>query len=189
VYDTTQHRPVSLQVDDLTLHGLAILTPSTVTGQEAEKQAIALQFAEVLKKERPAIRFITLPETINALGRAGLEEDYMEMISAYRDTGIFKKDSLHKVGEAVQARYLVQLKLMNFSQGSQNRFSVLGLRLIETQYAHIRIFCQIWDSLRGEITWEGVKEMHYAVDTFKEKSVAQKTIMGKALRDIILHFP
>ena len=93
------------------------------------------------------------------------------------------------MGEAAKTKYLVQLKLMNFSQGSSDRFSVFGLRLVETKFAHVRIFFQIWDSNEGMIAWEGVQEMHYAVDTFTQRSVAQKTIMEKTAHDIISRLP
>jgi hypothetical protein len=93
-----------------------VVSKKCVTGQEEEKQAVALEFAEVIKKERPGIRCITLPETLNALNQAGLAEDYKRMVADYRDTGIFNKDTLRKVGEAAKTKYLVQLKLMNFSQ-------------------------------------------------------------------------
>jgi hypothetical protein len=53
----------------------------------------------------------------------------------------------------------------------------------------VRIFFQIWDSQEGLISWESVHEMHYAVDTVKEKSVPQKTIMEKAAHSIISLLP
>ena len=97
VYDTAQNRAISLKAEDLPKHGVAFITPSTVTGQEEEKQEVALTFAEVLKKERPAIRCLSLPETLTAINQAGLSEDYKRMYVDYRDTGIFDRDILRKV--------------------------------------------------------------------------------------------
>ncbi len=189
VYVTSDHRLISLKSEDLTTHGLAFITPSTVTGQEEEKQAIALEFSTVLKKEQPAIRCLTLPETLNALNRAGLAGEYKKMISDYRDTGIFSRDTLRKVGEATKTKYVAQLKLMNFQQGAGERFSIFGLRIVNTNYAHIRLFFQVWDTHDGLIVWEGVQEIHYAVDTMTEKSVAQKTIIEKVAYNIISQLP
>ena len=61
VYDTAQHRAISLKAEDLSTHGVAFITPSTVTGQEEEKQEVVFTFTEVLKKERTAIRCLSLP--------------------------------------------------------------------------------------------------------------------------------
>ncbi|MHB9098419.1 MAG: hypothetical protein ACYC5X_11440, partial [Syntrophales bacterium] len=175
VYDSTDHRLISLSADDLQKQGIAFLTPSTVTGQEEEKQALALIFADVLRKERPSIRCVGLPETLNALNEAGLANDYKRMIADYRETGIFDRDILLKVGEATKTGYVAQLKLMTFTQGSTERFGALGLRMVETQSSHLRLFFQIWNIRGGFIAWEGVQEMHYAVDTVTENSVTLRT--------------
>ena len=189
VHDTTQNRSISLKADDLSTHGLAFITPSTVTGQEEEKQEVAFTFTEVLRKDRPAILCLSLSETLNAINQAGLAEDYKRMYVDYRDTGIFNRDILKKVGEATKTRYVAQLKLMAFSQGSDNRFGALGLRLIDTKFADLRLFFQIWNTQDGTIAWEGVKEIHYAIDRITEKPVTQRVIIEKAARDIISKLP
>jgi len=189
VYDTAQNRAISLKAEDLPKHGVAFITPSTVTGQEEEKQEVALTFAEVLKKELPAIRCLSLPETLTAINQAGLSEDYKRMYVDYRDTGIFNRDILRKVGEATKTRYVAQLKLMAFTQGSDNRLGVLGLRMIDTKFADLRLFFQIWNTQDGSIAWEGVQEIHYAIDRVTEKPVTQKTIIEKAAHAIVSKLP
>ncbi|MGA2331468.1 MAG: hypothetical protein ABSG75_06895 [Syntrophales bacterium] len=189
VYDTAQNRAISLKAEDLSTHGVAFITPSTVTGQEEEKQEVALTFTEVLRKDRPAILCLSLPETLNAINQAGLSEDYKRMYVDYRDTGIFNRDILRKIGEATKTRYVAQLKLMAFSQGSDNRFGVLGLRLVDTKFADLRLFFQIWNTQDGTIAWEGVKEIHYAIDRLTERPVTQRVIIEKAARDIISKLP
>ena len=189
VHDTAQNRAISLKAEDLMKHGVAFITPSTVTGQEEEKQEVAFTFAEVLKKERPSITCVSLAETLNAINRAGLSDDYKRMYVDYRDTGIFNRDILRKVGEATKTRYVAQLKLMAFSQGSDNRFGVLGLRLIDTKFADLRLFFQIWDTSDGTISWEGIQEIHYAIDRVTEKPVTQRVIIEKAARNIVSKLP
>jgi hypothetical protein len=189
VYDTAQNRTISLRAEDLSTHGVAFITPSTVTGQEEEKQEVALTFTEVLRKERPAIICLSLSETLNAINQAGLSEDYKRMYVDYRDTGIFNRDILRKVGEATKTRYVAQLKLMAFSQGSDNRFGVLGLRLVDTKFADLRLFFQIWNTQDGTIAWEGAQEIHYAIDRISEKPVTLRVIIEKAARDIISKLP
>ena len=189
VHDSSDHRLISLKANDLSKHGIAFLTPSTVTGQEEEKQAMALIFAEVLKKERPAIRCVGLPETLNALNEAGLAKDYKRMLDDYRETGIFDRDILQKIGEATKTGYVAQLKLMTFFQGSTDRFGVFGLRMVQTRYSHLRLFFQIWDIRGSAIAWEGVQEMHYAIDTVTENSVTLRTTITRAANDVIKHLP
>jgi hypothetical protein len=188
-YSSIQHRSITLQPQDLERHGLAFITPSTVTGQEEEKQAVALTFSEVLKQRRPDIPVMTLPQTLSAVNRAGIEEYYKLMFVDYRDTGLFKLDSLQGVSRATGMRYLGQLKLSGFSQGSDGRLGVFGLRVFSTKIARLRLFFQIWDSTDGSVAWEGMDELEYAEDTPLERTVTLKKVIEKAASDLIDRLP
>ena len=189
IYPTLQEQRISLSPGDLEAGGVAFITPSTVTGQEQETQGVALTFAQVLKAERPALRVVTLAETLGAVNRAGLAEAYKQMYNDYRDTGLFSGEVLRKVGGATGARYVVQLKLQRFEQGSRDRFGVLGIRIVETKYAHIRLFLQVWDSRDSTIAWEGMQEMRHAHDTLTEEPIMQRTVLERTARDLIARLP
>ena len=169
--------------------GLAFLTPSTVTGQEEDKQSLAYMFAATLKTQRPEIRFDALPQTIGAVNRAGLADAYRRMYRDYRDTGVFDSAMLRQVAQAAGVRYLVQLKLANMEQGARGRFSLLGLSLLNTQYANMRVFFQVWDSRDGSIVWEGIDEVSMAFDTGQERRVTFRRIAQRAAQDLIASLP
>ena len=188
-HSSIQHRALTLQPQDLERHGLAFITPSTVTGQEEEKQAVALTFSEVLKKKRPDIPVMTLPQTLSAVNQSGVEDSYRRMFEDYRDTGLFKLDSLQSVSRATGMRYLGQLKLSGFTQGSDGRLGVFGLRVFSTKIARLRLFFQIWDSKDGSIAWEGMEELEYTEDTPKERTVTLKKVIDKAASDLIERLP
>ena len=157
IYPSLQEHRISLRPGDLEASGIAFITPSTVTGQEQEKQAVAFTFADVIKHERKGLRVVTLAETLGAINKAGLADAYKRMYDDYRDTGLLSKDVLKQIGAATGVRYLAQLKLQGFGQGAKERFGTLGFRIVETQYAHVRLFFQIWDSSDGSIVWEGMQ--------------------------------
>lgn len=189
VHSTADHTDFSLDKNDLETYGLAFITPSTVTGQEEDKQTLAFAFANAMQESRPDIRLVTLPETISAINIADITEDYKLMYVDYRDTGIFKRELLKKVGEITGTRYLAQLKLSDFSQNSKSRLSVFGLRLVQTKEANIRIFFQIWDSSDGTIAWEGTEEMNYSWDSGSEKPVTFRVIVEKTANNLITLLP
>ncbi len=188
-YHAIQQRTFSLGPNDLTQYGLAFITPSTVTGQEEEKQAVAITFTDVLYTQRPDIPVRTLPQTLSAVNRAGLEEEYSKMYEDYRNTSLFKRASLKEIGDATGMRYLGQLKLSGFQQGSDGRLSVFGLRLMNTKQASIRLFFQIWDSTDGSIVWEGVDELQYSMDTATEETVTLKKVLEKASLHLVDRLP
>jgi hypothetical protein len=187
-YHSTQHRTFSIGPNDLTWYGLAMITPSTVTGQEEEKQAVAMTFTEVLQTRRPDIPVRTLPETLSALNKAGLEKQYTQMFEDYRNTSLFKVENLKEVAHATRMRYLGQLKLSGFTQGT-DRAALFGLRVINTKQASIRLFLQIWDAPNGSIVWEGVDELQYSVDTPKENAVTLKKMLERASIHLVDKLP
>lgn len=189
VYSKVSHKDFSLSPELLKENGIAFITPSTVTGQEEEKQAVAFVFADTLKRERPDLQVVTLPETLSAINRAGLADAYHQMYRDYRDTGIFKRDILKKIADQTATRYLCQLKLAGFRQGSSGRFGVFGLRLVETKYAALRLFFQIWDAETGEIVWEAVDEMNWSEDSLIEKTISLQTVIEDAAKKIVSDLP
>ena len=168
-YPTLHEQVISLRKGDLESAGIAFITPSTVTGQEQEKEAVALTFTDVLRSERPALKISTLAETLGAVNKAGMGDAYKRMYEESRDTGLLSAEALRRVGAATGARYVAQLKLQGFNQSSKNRLGLLGLRLIETQNADVRLFFQIWDSRDGSIAWEAMQELRPHVVRFYER--------------------
>jgi len=189
IYPSLQEHRISLRPGDLEASGIAFITPSTVTGQEQEKQAVAFTFAEVIKRDRQSLRVVTLAETLGAVNKAGLADAYKRMYDDYRDTGLLSQDVLKQIGAATGARYLAKLKLQGFSQGSKERFGALGFRIVETQFAHVRLFFQIWDSTDGSIAWEGMQEMRISQESMTEEPVMQRTVLERTAHDLIAKLP
>jgi len=189
IHSTTRDSVISLEPGQLDAHGLAFITPSTVTGQEEDKQTLAFIFTDVIKEKRPNIVVISLPKTLSAINTAGIADDYKQMYIDYRDTGIFKRELLNAVGKVTGVRYLAQLKLSNFRQSSKSRFSALGLRMFQTNKANIRLFLQIWDSHKGTIAWEGSDEVNYSWETSTEKPVTFRVIVEETAKNLIGKLP
>lgn len=189
IYSSPQHKTLHLQPRSLDREGVAFLTPSTVTGQEEDKQTLAYVFASTMEIERPEIRFLSLPQTVGAVNRAGLADAYRRMYQDYRDTGVFDAAVLRQVAQSAGVRYLAQLKLANMHQGARGRFGFLGLSLLQTHFANMRVFLQIWDSRDGSIAWEGLDEVTYAVDTGEERPITFRRVAGFAAENLIKRLP
>ncbi|MES9873101.1 MAG: hypothetical protein ABW146_08315 [Candidatus Sedimenticola sp. 6PFRAG7] len=189
VHSSSKQQVINLEPGDLGRHGIAFLTPSTITGKEEDKQVFALVFTEALAEERPGIPFRSLPQTLSAINQAGLAKAYKQMVIDYRDTGIFIKQTLGEIGQVTGVRYVAQLKLSDFLQYSKGRFSAMGIRLLETKQAHVRVFLQIWDVQTGAIAWESVEELNFAYDTGTEDPVSFNLVVKKAAVNMIGKLP
>lgn len=188
-WSKAQHETLDLEPGDLEAGGLAFLTPATVTGQEEDREPLALAFVSAVEERRPALRVVSLSRTLSAINRAGLTTDYQRMLLIYRDTGAFEPQTLRAVGEAAGARYLAQLKLPGFRQTARERFGVFGLSVVLTPSANIRIYMQIWDSLEGDIAWEGQNELTTAFETPAETTVPFEDVVRECASALIARLP
>jgi hypothetical protein len=111
------------------------------------------------------------------------------MFEDYRNTSLFQVKNLKEIAHATRMRYLGQLKLSGFSQGTDGRLSVFGLRVISTKKATIRLFFQIWDAPNGSIVWEGVDELLYSEDTPLENAVTLKKVLERASTHLVDKLP
>lgn len=168
---------------------LACITPSSVTGQEEDKQAMAMAFTQAMQQARPMLRIVPLAEAVSAINAAGLAGDYRQMLNDYHITGIFEHKVLQKVAQTIGVRYIAQLQLRGFRQDNKNRLSLLGFRLIDTKTTDIRIFLQIWDSQNGSVAWEGSQELTAAKDSFSEETVTFRQVMDDAAQQLIRKLP
>jgi heme-degrading monooxygenase HmoA len=188
-YPTVKAQAISLSKGDLETAGIAFITPSTVTGQEQEKEAVALTFTDVLKAERAQAKVSTLAETLGAVNRAGLADTYKRMYDDYRDSGLFPAEALRRVGAATGMRYVAQLKLQSFREDSKGRFGFLGLRLVETQYADVRLYMTVWDSRDGTVAWEAMQELRMSRENTTEEPLMLRKVLERSARELIAKLP
>lgn len=185
----TESRDLSL--DTLAFHhdGVGFLTPVSATGQEADRVALAISFANSVAEHRPEMKVVPLADVLSSVNQAGLSGDYKHMMDDYQGTGIMERDALHKVGEASDARYLALLSLGRFSQETNKRFSIAGMRIFDTKQASIRLSWQIWDAETGVIAWEGSDEVHYSYETGRERPVNFSFVAAQAAANMIAEIP
>ncbi len=189
IYPTLQQRNISLKAGDLKAHGIGYLTPSAATGQEEEKQAVALVFAEVMQQQLPEVHVVPLAETLGAVNKSGLADAYVRMYNDYRESGLLNREILRQVGKATGVRYLAQIKLQGFGQSAKERWGTLGFRIVETKFANVRLFFQIWDSSDGTVAWEATQELHYSYDTTNERQLTLPKVVGRAAEDLVSKLP
>lgn len=189
LHSTTQALAINLDPQALKTTGIAFITPTSVTGQEEDKQALALAFTEALKLARPDLRIVTLPATLSAINQAGLASEYRQMFEDYRLTGIFNRETLQKVSLVTHVRYLAQLKLGGFRQESKNRWGTLGIRMLETKTTYLRLYLQIWDGKDGSVAWEGAQELTSAHESLQENPIPFKMAVEQSANELLARLP
>ena len=180
---------LDLDVGDLEQYGVAFITPSSITGQEQDRQGVAFLFARVLTEERPNIPVTPLAETLGEINRAGIQGEYKEMFEFYDDTGMLPSDTLRKIGELTGQRYVAMLKLAAFEKRNRGRMSIVGIRFIDTKIANLRLFYQLWDSRDGSIAWEANQELTMAYESIRETFVTFDQMIELVAQDLVDRLP
>lgn len=130
-----------------------------------------------------------LPATLSAVNREGLASEYRQMYEDYRLTGVFNRDTLQKVSRVTGVRYLAQLKLGAFRQESKGRWGAIGIRILETKTASLRLYLQIWDGENGSVAWEGAQELTSSQESLQEDAISFKTAVEQSANELIASLP
>jgi hypothetical protein len=186
---TLKYESFELQVGDLVENGVAFITPTSITGQEQDRQSVAFLFARVLEEERPDVPVMSLAETLGEINNAGLLDEYRQMFEYYDDTGILPAASLKKISEVTGQRYIAMLQMAAYSNNSSGRVRIFGVRFIVTKSATLRLFNQIWDSETGRIAWEANQEMTVSYETAAETAVTFETMVEYVAKDLVTMLP
>ena len=165
--------------------GIGVLTPAAPTGQESDKQALGDALGAALQTGLSAAHVLPLPEMLSSINKAGLARDYAAMLDDYESTGILDRDALRAVGLAGGVRYLAKLNLGDFRQSSDKRLSIAGIRMFDTWRAAIRVHLEIWDSVTGEIAWQGNEELVFAREGVKERPVSFRQVADLAAEGLV----
>jgi hypothetical protein len=171
-----------LAVDDMSI---GVLTPAAPTGQESDKQALGDSLSNALQRELGGARVVGLPEMLSAINRAGLAGHYAQALVDYENTGILDRDTLRAIGEASGIRYLAKFNLGNFNQSSDKRLSIAGIRMFDTWRATMRVHLEVWDSVTGEISWQGNEELVFAREGVKDRPVTFSQVATLAAEQLV----
>jgi hypothetical protein len=158
---------------------IAVLNAVVGVGLEGYSQQVSRSLFIALEQVRPPLKVISPLDMLSQINREGLEPEYATMVSQYLRSGILDRRVLEKIGKALNARYVFQPSMAAFAQFVSGRFSIFGLRLIQTRVSTLRLSVQIWDTQSGEILWEAAGEATLAGEDVREYRIPFEEIAGR----------
>ncbi len=161
----------------------------TAPGDNNFRRVLADSFSKALLELRPDIPQIPPQEALSLINAADLADVYVQMLRDYDTSGILRKAGLQQISRALAARYLIQLNLIQYTQDSSNRFSVLGVRFVQTRSSTLKVFAQIWDGESGRIVWEGSAFVTLAGEDVREKPIPFEEVALRAWTELIKQIP
>jgi len=164
---------------------LNALTSMTLEGY---RHQVSQSLFLTLTEEKNPLSVLSPQETLGQLNRAGLGKEISSMTSDYFKSGILDRDTLRKICQTLECRYVFQPSLAAFRQYLDDRLRFFGLRVFQTRVTILRLSLQIWDAHTGEIVWESSGEGTMAAEDVRDvmipfEEIAQK-LWTKILSDL-----
>ncbi len=167
---------------------IGFITPSS--GNLLEDHWVLLDlFAKTLQEERKETEVVLPAQSLSFLNQTGLAREYNEAIKDFQITGVLDQGILTKIHEIMGVQYLVYLSLNSFNQYPSTRLSILGLRLIDSQTATLRLFIRIIQASQGRIVWEGSAEGIITREDFRARPITLNELGQLACYELVKDLP
>jgi hypothetical protein len=161
----------------------------TATGVANYRLIIGDSLAKALRELDNGVPIVDPDHAVNLINRAGLAQDYTQMIREYHDSGILEKEMLNRIGQALGVRYLILPTLLEYRRDTSTRISILGVRFVETRSSTLRTLAQIWDAKTGDLVWEGSAEVTLAGEDVREKPIPFEEVALLAWKELVKKLP
>ena len=107
-------------------------------------------------------------QLLSQLNVKGLTADYAELVAVYERTGILDRPRLERIGSACSVNYVFQPIFSSFGQEMEDRFTLLGWRLLQTRITVLRLALQL----------SGCAHRHGRLGFFSSDSHAHQRYLG-----------
>jgi hypothetical protein len=133
---------------------VAVLPVTAEPGSESYLEVIADSLLSAAERAHPWIEFISPQVALDELNEAGLAERVADMLAAYPETGVFDRDLLHEVGEALQVDHVLQLHV-GYERRSEVESSIVDPgTAYEADRQNLHVAAALWDVRDGALAWE-----------------------------------
>jgi hypothetical protein len=180
----------SFRAPDFHLAGSRVGFITLSSANRSEDRSIVTDLlGKILQEKRGEIEVLPLSQSLSLINRAGMAKEYNEAIREYQTSGILDKKIITSLGELLNVHYLLHLNLIYFDQYTSTRFSLLGLRAIDSQSAKMRLFVQILQTDQGTIVWEASGEGIITREEFRAKPISFHEIARLACQRLAEKLP
>ncbi len=182
----------NIAADSFTGSSMAILLTVTIPYdplQQIYRETLAGLLYEALKKQKAGPKVLPLDYVQSGINKAGLWTEYEKMIRDFDETSVLRKDTLQKLGRALDAKYVLLPKLLRFQQETFDRVNVLGIAFLKTRQSTVDIHAQIWDTESGEVVWHGAGEGTLATEVVRGRPVSFMIVAQYACDSFVSRLP
>jgi hypothetical protein len=191
VRTTSTALPPSFSSAALGQEPVAIFGALSMPGLHGNEMALDHLLGEVLRKVAPHMHVISSRDSMSQINQQGLAAEYTQMRIDAEQSYILNRESLRKIGAGIGARYVFQPRLSAFAQAMTDRwtFPALGILIMQTRSADLRLSLQLWDTKTGELLWvsmaEGTLQSEAASRDYVYFEDTARVALGSMIADLL----
>jgi len=125
----------------------------------------------------------------NKLNEKNLCQRHSEMKKFYQENGMFRKSDLDFLANEIGADYIVLPCLLDVQRWSKGRFSVAGVRFLQTQVVSGMLGLEIWNTRSGQKVFSATSDVTIASEKIKEEPMSMEEAFDIAWYGIIKELP
>ncbi len=157
--------------------------------QEVYREALGGLIYTTFKKYSNGARLLPVDVMQSLVNRAALWSDVLEMYKEYETTAVLRRDTLAKIGRALDAKYVLMPKVLRFQQEVFDRANIVGISFLRTRQSTLDVHVQMWDTETGEVIWQGVGEGSESAEVVEGRPVSFITVAQFACESLSHKLP
>ena len=118
-----------------------------------------------------------------------MTQKYSEIRNFYQRNGMFNQSDLTLLGDEMDANYFVLPRVLDARRWYSSRFSILGLRVINTHVICVVVNMEIWDAKKGYKVFSATSDATVASERIRENPISLEEAFERAWLGIIKELP
>ena len=132
---------------------------------------------------------LSFTDLTNRLNERDLAARHAEMKRFYQQNGMFRRSDLEFLSNEIGADYIILPCLLDIRRWSKGRFSVGGVRFLQTQVVSGILGLEIWDTKAGHKVFSATSDITIASERIKEEPMSMEEAFTRAWHGIMKELP
>jgi hypothetical protein len=135
------------------------------------------------------LEVLSFTDLTNRLNERDLCERHAEMKKFYQQNGMFRRSDLEFLADEIGADYIVLPCLLDIRRWSKGRFSVGGVKFLNTHIVSGMLGMEIWDTRAGRKVFSATSDITIASEKIKEEPMSMEDAFKRAWYGIMKELP
>jgi len=135
------------------------------------------------------LEVLSFTDLANKINEKDVSQRYSEMRDFYQKNGMFRKLDIEFLAREIGPGYFILPCLLDIKRWGTSRFSVFGLKVINTQVICVVVSMEIWDGKTGHKVFSATSDVTISSERIRENPISIDEAFESAWLGIIKQLP